>query len=414
MGERSSKRLAKGEALYRRAVEVIPGGGQTNAKMPPADLAGAYPPFIARGQGAYVWDLDGNRYIDHKLGCGPVTLGHAYPRVIEAAAKQMRDGLVYGSAHPLEVELAELLIEVIPCAEMARFLKSGAEGTAAAARLARTFTDRDLMVSCGYHGWHDWSMAKNPQTKGIPACVKALTVDMPYGDLNRLEDFFRLRGDEVAAMVVAAPYHVEPAEIGEYLGRAREITQRHGALLIYDEIVTGFRVALAGVQQLVGVTPDLAVFSKGMANGFPIAAVVGRRDVMQVWTSTPISSTFGGETGSLAAAVAAISEAREKDTTGAIAERGRWLKRQAEAIGADLGLRVAGQGFDALPNIVFQDGTPEMARTLQRELLLNGVFPYFPIWYISYSHDMGVMEETAAALRVAMEAVRQSLEAAKR
>jgi len=156
------------------------------------------------------------------------------------------------------------------------------------------------------------------------------------------------------------------------------------------------------------------VFSKGMANGFPIAAVVGRRDVMQVWTSTPISSTFGGETGSLAAAVAAISEAREKDTTGAIAERGRWLKRQAEAIGADLGLRVAGQGFDALPNIVFQDGTPEMARTLQRELLLNGVFPYFPIWYISYSHDMGVMEETAAALRVAMEAVRQSLEAAKR
>ena len=414
MSEGSSRRLAKGEALYRRAVEVIPGGGQTNSKMPPAELEGAYPPFIARGQGAYVWDLDGNRYIDHKLGCGPVTLGHAYPRVIEAAAKQMRDGLVYGSAHPLEVELAELLIDVIPCAEMARFLKSGAEGTAAAARLARTFTGRDLMVSSGYHGWHDWSMAKIQTTKGIPTCVKALTVDMPYGDLNRLEDFFRSRGDEVAAMVVAAPYHVEPAEIGEYLRQAREITHRYGALFIYDEIVTGFRVALGGVQQLVGVIPDLAVFSKGMANGFPIAAVVGRRDVMSAWKSTPISSTFGGEAVSLAASVAAISEARERDTTGAIAERGRWLKRQAEAMGAELGLKVMGQGFDALPNIVFEDGTPEMARTLQRELLLHGVFPYFPIWYISYSHDMGVMEETAAALRVAMEAVRQSLEAAQR
>lgn len=413
MSEESGGRLVKGEALFRRALEVIPGGGQTNAKMPPAGLEGAYPPFIVRGQGAYVWDLDGNRYIDHKLGCGPVTLGHAYPRVIEAAAKQMRDGLVYGSAHPLEVQLAELLIEVIPCAEMVRFLKSGAEGTAAAARVARTFTGRDLMVSSGYHGWHDWSMAKHAQTKGIPSGVKALTVDMPYGDLNRVEDFFRARGDEVAAMVVAAPYHVEPAEIGEYLGHVREIAHRYGALLIYDEIVTGFRVALGGVQELVGITPDLAVFSKGMANGFPIAAVVGRRDVMSAWTSTPISSTFGGEAVSIAASIAAISEAREKNTTGAVSERGRWLKRQAETIGADLDLKVVGQGFDALPNIVFEDGTAEMARVLQRQLLLHGVFPYFPIWYISYSHDMTVMEETATALRTAMEEVRRNLEAAK-
>jgi len=414
MSDGGRERLAKGEALYRHALEVIPGGGQTNAKMPPPGLEGAYPPFIARGEGAYVWDLDGHRYVDHKLGCGPVTLGHAYPRVIEAAAKQMRDGLVYGSAHPLEVELAELLIDVLPCAEMARFLKSGAEGTAAAARVARTFTGRDLLLSSGYHGWHDWSMAKHTHMKGIPAAVKALTLDVPYGDLNRLEDLFRERGDEIAALFFAAPYHVDPAEIAEFLRSAREITARHGALLVYDEIVTGFRVALGGLQQLVGVTPDMAVFSKGMANGFPIAAIVGRRDVMLAWRDTTISSTFGGEAVSLAAAVAAVKEAREKDTTGAIAERGRWLKRQAEAMGADQGLEVVGQGFDALPNIVFQDGTPEMARTLQRELLLHGIFPYFPIWYISYSHDMSVMEETAAALRVAMGAVRESLEVAKR
>lgn len=414
MGEGSSGRLAKGEALYRRALEVIPGGGQTNAKMPPPGLEGAYPPFIAHGEGAYVWDVDGHRYIDHKLGCGPVTLGHAYPRVIEAAAKQMRDGLVYGSAHPLEVELAELLIEVIPCAEMARFLKSGAEGTAAAARVARTFTGRELLVSSGYHGWHDWSMAKHAHIKGIPAAVKALTVDVPYGDLNRLEDLFRERGNEIAALFFAAPYHVDPAEIGEFLRAARDIAHRYGALLVYDEIVTGFRLALGGLQELVGVTPDMAVFSKGMANGFPIAAIVGRRDVMMAWRDTTISSTFGGEAVSLAASIAAISEAREKDTTGAISERGRWLKSRATAIGADLGLEVVGQGFDALPNIVFGQGTPEMARSLQRELLLHGVFPYFPIWYISYSHDMSVMEETAAALRISMERVAEGVEAAKR
>ncbi|MHB0875842.1 MAG: aminotransferase class III-fold pyridoxal phosphate-dependent enzyme, partial [Anaerolineae bacterium] len=133
----TGERLPKSEALYRRAIEVIPGGTQTNAKRAPAGTEGVYPRYIARGEGPYVWDLDGNRYIDHKLGCGPVVLGHAYPEVVEAAARQMRDGLVYGGCHPSEVTLAELMIETIPCAEMARFLKSGAEGTAAAARLAR-------------------------------------------------------------------------------------------------------------------------------------------------------------------------------------------------------------------------------------------------------------------------------------
>lgn len=410
----SQGRLARGEALYERALRVIPGGGQTNSKMPPANLKGAYPPFIARGKGAYVWDLDGNRYIDHKLGCGPVTLGHAYPRVIEAAARQMAEGLVYGSAHPLEVELAELLTEVIPCCEMARFLKSGAEGTAAAVRVARTYTGRDLILSCGYHGWHDWSLAKDPSVKGIPACVKQLTIGVPYGDRQQLEDLFAARGDEVAALVVAAPYDKEPADIRKYLQHARELTNRHGALLIYDEIVTGFRVALGGVQQLVGVTPDLAVFSKGMANGFPIAAVVGRREVMSVWGSTPISSTFGGEAASLAASIAAIQEAREKDTTGAIARRGAWLKAEAVRMGQEVGLEVKAQGFDALPHILFAEGTPEMAVALQRELLLHGVFPYFPIWYISYSHDESVMQETAAALRASLERVAETAGATQR
>ncbi|NPV07883.1 MAG: aminotransferase class III-fold pyridoxal phosphate-dependent enzyme [Anaerolineae bacterium] len=407
-------RLAKGEALYERALRVIPGGGQTNSKMPPPNLKGAYPPYILRGQGAYVWDLDGNRYIDHKLGCGPVTLGHAYPRVIEAAARQMGEGLVYGSAHPLEVELAELLTEVIPCAEMARFLKSGAEGTSAAVRVARTYTGRDLVLSCGYHGWHDWSMAKHARLKGIPECVKALTVDVPYGDREKLADLFATRGDQVAAFVFAAPYHEEPDSIREYLRHVRELVDRHGAVLIFDEIVTGFRVSLGGLQELIGVTPDLAVFSKGMANGFPIAAVVGRREVMTAWNDTTISSTFGGETASIAASIAAISEAREKDTTGAIAERGAWLKARAVRMGEEVGLEVRALGFDALPNIVFGQGTAEMGVTLQRELLLHGVFPYFPIWYISYSHDMEVMQETAAALRVSLERVAEAAEARER
>ena len=391
--------VEKGETLYRRACEIIPGGTQTNAKKPPEALRGVYPPFIVRGEGAYVWDLDGNRYIDHKLGCGPVVLGHAYPAVVEAAARQLRDGLVYGSAHPSEVRLAELVIETVPCAEMVRFLKAGAEGTAAAVRLARTYTGRELVLSCGYHGWHDWSLAKNPTVAGIPDCLRSLTLGFSYGDYDRLEALARAQGDKVAAVVFAAPYHVEPAEIGHFLQRVRELTHKHGAVLIYDEIVTGFRVSLGGMQELTGVIPDLAVFSKGMANGFPIAAVTGCKEIMRAWDRTTISTTFGGEAVSIAAAIASITELRDKNVPAELARRGAWLKDQAEQIGVETGLRLRGCGFNALPNILLEGEDAPLADSLQRALLFEGVFPYFPLWYISFAHDMAVMEESVTALR---------------
>lgn len=400
-----SERLAKSEALYRRAVELMPGGTQTNSKRAPAGTEGVYPRYFARGEGAYVWDLDGNRYIDHKLGCGPVILGHAYPEVIEAAARQMREGLVFGSCHPLEVTLAEQMLEVIPYGQMMRFLKTGAEGTAAAARLARAFTGRELIISGGYHGWQDWSLAKNPGVGGIPQCLRSLTVDLPYGDYDRLEDLFRTNGDKVAALFFAAPYHDDPANVASFVRRARDLTQQHGALLAYDEIVTGFRVAAGGLAEVVGIAPDLAVFSKGMANGFPIAAVVGRRDVMQVWEKCVISSTFGGETASLAAAVACIGVHRREHVTAALAEQGRWYKAQAEAAGRDFGIDLHAVGFDALPVFELRGESAKLAQNLHRTLLSEGVFPYFPMWYLSYSHTRPVMEETLAGLRRSLQRV---------
>ena len=395
-------RVSKGERLYAHATEIIPGGGQTNAKMPPPAMKGAYPPFIQRGQGPYVWDVDGNRYIDHKLGCGPIILGHAYPVVTEAAVRQMYDGSCYPSAHPSEVRLAELLIEVIPCAEMARFLKSGAEATAAAVRVARTYTGREVVISCGYHGWHDWSMAKQPSVAGIPDCLRQLTFDLPFGDYERLEALFREHGEKIAALIFAAPYDQTVESIALFLRRARQLTSQYGAALIYDEIVTGFRVALGGLQQLAGVIPDLTVVSKGMANGFPIAAVVGAKPLMQAWTRTTISSTFAGEAVSIAASIACIEELRCRDVAGEISKRGAWLKQQCESAARGEGLRLRGVGFDALPNIVLEGEDARLYEPLQRALLLNGVLPYYPLWYISYSHDMGVMEETLAGFRRAL------------
>jgi len=407
-GESSSSvtRTQKGMALYRRALELIPGGTQTNAKRPPAELCGVYPPYIVRGEGGYVWDLDGNRYVDHKLGCGPVILGHDYPAVVEAVMRQLRDGLVFGSAHPLEVELAELLIQLIPCAEMVRFLKSGAEGTSAAVRLARAHTGRDTVISCGYNGWQDWSMAKNSAVAGIPAAVRALTLDLGFGDEEGLKEVFCERGNEIAALVVAAPYDRGLEEIGGFLRQARELTQRCGAVLVYDEIVTGFRVALGGIQEATGIVPDLAVFSKGMANGFPIAAVAGRRKFMVAWERTVISSTFGGEACSLAAALATVRELKERCVPQVLARRGAWLKEEALRLGEELGVPMRAAGFDSLPHIAPAVGK-EAAMAFQRALLENGVFPYYPLWYLCYAHDEAALQESARGLRAALAAVRE-------
>ncbi|MHB0878903.1 MAG: aminotransferase class III-fold pyridoxal phosphate-dependent enzyme, partial [Anaerolineae bacterium] len=314
-------------------------------------------------------------------------------------------GLVYGGCHPSEVTLAELMIETIPCAEMARFLKSGAEGTAAAARLARAFTGREVIISSGYHGWHDWSLAKNPGVAGIPECLRSLTVDLPYGDYDRLEELFRTAADRIAAVFFAAPYHDEPANVGRFLQRARELTQQHGALLAYDEIVTGFRVATGGLGELVGVMPDLAVFSKGMANGFPIAAVVGRKDVMQVWDRAVISSTFGGETVSIAAAIACIGVHRHQHVTAALAEQGKWFKGEAEALGREFGVDLHVIGFDGLPVFELRGESQKLALGLHRTLLVEGTMPYFPMWYLSYSHTRPVLTETLAALRRSLQRV---------
>lgn len=394
----SDDRLAKGEALYRRAAELIPGGTQTNSKRPPAGTEGVYPRYIARGQGPYVWDVDDNRYIDHKLGCGPVVLGHAYPEVVEAAARQMRDGMAFGSCHPSEVELAQLMVDTIPCAEMARFLKSGAEGTAAAIRLARAYTGRDLIVSCGYHGWHDWSLAKNPAAAGIPDCLRPLTRDLPYGDYERLDDLFRETGDSIAAVVFAAPYHDDAANIARFAQRLRDLTLQYGAVLVYDEIVTGFRVATGGLQELIGVLPDLAVFSKGMANGFPISAVVGRKPIMEVWERCVISSTFGGETAAIAAAIACIGIHRREHVTDSLAARGRWFAAEAQAAAGKLGVELRMVGFDALPVLELCGEAKGLALNLHRTLLAEGAMPYFPMWYLSYSHTRAVMAETLEIL----------------
>ncbi|MEW6356906.1 MAG: aminotransferase class III-fold pyridoxal phosphate-dependent enzyme [Planctomycetota bacterium] len=295
--------------LWQKALDLIPGGSQTMSKRAKNFAYGAYPIYVDRAEGAHVWDVDGNKYIDYVMALGPITLGYRYPCVDRAIREQIEKGIVYGLLSPLEIEAAQELIDAIPCAEMVRFLKSGAEATSASVRIARAFTGRQKVASCGYHGWHDqWSAGRSDG--GVPEALKDYTIGFSLDDASSLDKIFRNHPNQIAAAIITPTGRGGPKP--GCLEAIRDLTTKHGAVLIFDEIVTGFRLARGGAQEYFGVVPDMACFAKGMANGMPVAAVVGRRDVMQKSENLVISTTYGGEALSLAALVAACKEYREK------------------------------------------------------------------------------------------------------
>lgn len=338
--------LSRSAELEVRARRVIPGVTQTASKRPEAFAPGRFPGYIERGRGAHVWDVDGNEYIDFVMACGPATLGYCHPTVDEAIAEQLRHGIIFTRPTALEVEVAEMLTEMVPCAEMVRFFKGGVEANSAALRIARAYTNREGVVSCGYRGWHDqWAITHTP--RGIPRALTALTSEFKYNDLESLEQELKSRPDQVAAVVIG-PVSGQAPQPG-FLEGVKELTHRHGALLIFDEIVTGFRVANGGAQQYFNVTPDLAVFAKGIANGMPLSAVTGRREIMQVANEVFITLTYGDEALSLAAARAALNEYRRDDVCGHLWRIGQTLMDGVNDAIAETGAPFTFNGIAPMP-----------------------------------------------------------------
>lgn len=294
-----------------RAEAVIPAATQTLSKRPNQFAKGTSPVFLQQGQGCRVEDVDGNSYLDYSMGLCAVALGYNHPAVNEAIRRQLEQGIIFSLPHPLEVQLAERLVELISCAQMARFVKNGSDATAAAVRVARAHTGRERVAVCGYHGSQDWYIGTTSWHAGVPASTKALSHTFRYNDLGSLEALFQKFPGEYAA-VIMEPVGLTPPADG-FLGGAIELAHRHGALMIFDEIVTGFRLRMGGAQELFGVTPDLACVGKAMANGMPLAAVVGPREVMRTFERVFVSYTFGGETLSLAAAMATIDAMVRQD-----------------------------------------------------------------------------------------------------
>lgn len=293
----------KSEELLARELKVSPLAAQTFSKSYRYFCRGVAPSFMDHGQGCYIYDVDGNKFIDYMCALGPVTVGYNIPSVNEAVIKQVNKFASGSLQSELEVELAEKLCEIVPCAEMVRFVKNGGDATTAAVRLARAYTGREAVLMSGYHGMHDWSIGASENNKGVPKAVCELTKNFVYNDLEDLET--KLKEDEVAA-VILEPIQSNGPKKG-YLEGVKELAHKYGAVLIFDEVVSGFRYALGGASEMYGVTPDLASFGKGMANGYAISAVAGKKELLeQIEDGVFVSTTFGGDAVSMAASLATI------------------------------------------------------------------------------------------------------------
>ena len=334
----ATRSIAESDRLWERALQVIPLGTQTLSKAPSQFVDGVSPKFLARGKGSHVWDVDGNEYIDYPMALGPILLGYDYPAVTEAVIAQVREGTTFTLMHPLEVEVAELLVEVIPCAQKVRFAKNGADATGGAIRAARALTGREHVIATGYHGYHDWYIASTELRKGIPLLHRELIHPVAFGDLDALEAEFDRHAGAIAAVIMELPATEPPPG---YLQAAIDLAHRRGAVFVLDEIVTGFRYALGGAQELYGITPDLACFGKGMANGYPLAVVAGSDEAMRAFDEIFFSMTYSGETVSLAAARATLDVLRSEPVLEQIWETGRRLRAGLLGLGEQASLRAA-------------------------------------------------------------------------
>lgn len=318
-----SRRYEESLALHERASRVIPLGSQTFSKSKTQYPLGISPLFISHGLGSKVWDVDGNRYIDFVNSLASITLGYCDPEVTSAVEKQLKRGTIFTLPGTLEMEVAELLVEMVPCAEMVRFGKNGSDATSAAIRLARAYTNRDHVAVCGYHGWQDWYIGSTARNRGVPKSVCELVHPFTFNDTASLEALFQEFDQKIAAVILEPMNSTLPNP--EFLLSVKEIAKRNGAVLVFDETITGFRYANGGAQEYFGITPDLATFGKGIANGFPLAAVCGKREIMMLMEEIFFSSTFGGELLSLAASQATLRKLREKPVVETMRVRGQEL-----------------------------------------------------------------------------------------
>lgn len=396
-------------ALLKKARSRVAGLTLSMMKRPEHFCEGRFPVFLDRGSGALVTDVDGNEYIDFICGLGGNALGHADPAWLDAVQGVLGQGVLHSLPHSLEAQVADALVECIPGAEMARLFKTGADATSAAVRLARHLTGREKVVTVGYNGWHDHFMFDTP---GVPNAVASLTTRLPLfvpENERQLLEHLEREGRETAALLLSVPYN--RVLDAEFLGEVRRVCSEQGVLLVFDEIVTGFRVALGGVEELFGVTPDLSTYSKAFTGGMPLSALVGPRRHMESIEALQVSTTFGGELLALSSALNCIRQFQERKLVNHMGELGRHLREGVNQVAEEVGSPLRVIGYDAIPLFCFDREMPrhvEQMRMFQGEMAERGVLLRRDVNFFTAAHSLAQIDFTVEAARESLAAMRGS------
>jgi len=411
MKEAPKLNLTKSLALFEEAKALVP-GGVLGARRPGDFIVGEYPIFLEYGKGCRLTDVDGNEYIDYLCGYGPIILGYREEEVDDAVMRQVKEkGFCFTLTQRYQNDLAKKLNEIIPSAEMSIFLKTGSDGTTAAIRIARAHTNRVKVMRCGYHGWHDWCIEMKG---GIPPKFYEDVHEFHYNHLDQLEDLMKQHGDETAAIIMTPfghPLHqkMETPQPG-FLEGARRLADQYGAILVFDEVRTCFRLRMGGAQELYGVTPDLTVLGKGMANGYAISVVAGKKDVMMTAASKLfISSTFFPNSDGYIAALKTIEVMERDHVIDAIWNKGDYLLKGIQRVidkhpnaGAEL------SGVAPMFFVTFTQGDPKTTRgrrtDFYTQMIRKGFFftPHHHA-YICYRHTQEDMDKTLQAMDESLE-----------
>lgn len=390
---------------WKRTKELIPDGVQALSKMPSKYVEGVYPYYIDYGDGCCIYDCDGKEYIDYPLGLGAILLGHNMEDINRAVTDRMRKGLLFPVPHKLETELAEAITNFIPSMEMMRFVKTGSESVTAALRIARAYTEKKTVLFSGFHGWHDQYNATTPKHDGVPDTLGAYMRKFKHGDLVELEE--KMTGKPIAA-VLMEPYMYD--EVGkEYLHNVRKLCDKHKCLLIFDEVVTGFRTKKYSAQEYFGVKADITCIGKALGNGLPIGAVGGSRDIMKVLEKDCfVSSTFGGELVSITAALAVLKYCEERGVQNQIWQMGQLLKDGFNNAVHEVALEgVECQGYPCRTYFKFPN---EVLKSLFWQYCVKrGIF-FGHAQFISYCHGYKEIRDTVEVCGQALQFVKQHWE----
>lgn len=391
--------------IYKAGRNYLGSGSSTSSKAPLFE--NIEPALIMKGKGCRVWDTDGNEYIDFRNGLGPISLGYCIPEISQAISKQLENGFIFGHPHPLEGEVAKLLVESIPCAQRVRFLKTGGEAIAACIKIARNATNKNIILHCGYNGWlnslsgagyRPVGIAGSQPDKGIPLVLQKLHKSLPWAEIDNWEEVFSREGNDIAAVVIACDY----AQMGqgkEFLPALRKLTKKYGSLMIMDEIVTGFRLAIGGAHEYFDFSPDMAVFGKGLANGMPISVYSGKADLIDSAKAIGISTTFGGETLSLAAAKAAINFYRDNNVIEHLWKVGKLMCEGVQSLFDKYKIPAKVEGFPVCPFLNFEN--PALKADFFKHCYRNGVSLY-DVPYVNYSHKAEDIREVLDRIETAL------------